>query len=199
MKAGFVGQSGQKVRELFERARGRAPCILFIDEVEAVAASRSGSGGDSFTAEIVNQLLQEMDGVRKSERHVFVLAATNLPAAIDPAVLSRFEERIEIGNPDVTQREQLFRLFLGKLPADFDRDAMAAELAAFTPPPPADIGGRDIRGVIQKASQKAIRRAGGRPQNVMLMREDLFGSLPPAMAPVATTAASASAAPKHTH
>ena len=174
MKAGFVGQSGQKVRELFERARGRAPCILFIDEIEAVAAARAGPGSDSFTGEIVNQLLQEMDGVRKSERHVFVLAATNLPDSVDPAVLSRFEDRIEIGNPDPAQRHRLFRQFLGKLPAEFDHDAMASELATCT----SEIGGREIRNVVQKAAQKAIRRAGGNPKNVRLMREDVMSSLP---------------------
>jgi len=174
MKAGFIGQSGQKVRELFERARGRAPCILFIDEIEAVTAARGGSGGDSFTAEIVNQLLQEMDGVKKSARHVFVLAATNLPESIDPAVLSRFEERIEIANPGPAQRQQLFRQFLGKLPSDFDPESMASELAIVTQ----EIGGREIRNVIQKAAQKAIRRAGGNPKNARLMREDLMSSLP---------------------
>ena len=176
MKAGFIGQSGQKVRELFERARGRAPCILFIDEIEAVTTSRGGSGGDSFTAEIVTQLLQEMDGVKKSERHVFVLAATNLPESIDPAVLSRFEERIEVANPNPQQRQRLFRQFLGKLPSDFDLDSMASELATVTQ----EIGGREIRNVVQKAAQRAIRRAGGNPKNARLAREDLMSSLPSA-------------------
>jgi transitional endoplasmic reticulum ATPase len=181
LKAGFTGQSGQKVRELFERARGHAPCILFIDEMEAVACARGGPGADTFTGEIVNQLLQEMDGVKKSERHVFVLAATNLPGAIDPAVLSRLEDRIEIPNPDEAQRMRLFSLFLRKLPVDFDRDAVAAELAAGC----ADIGGRAIRSVIQKASQIAIRRAGADPKKVKLAREDLFSSLPKAARPPA--------------
>ena len=125
-------------------------------------------------AEIVNQLLQEMDGVKKSARHVFVLAATNLPESIDPAVLSRFEERIEIANPGPAQRQQLFRQFLGKLPSDFDPESMASELAIVTQ----EIGGREIRNVIQKAAQKAIRRAGGNPKNARLMREDLMSSLP---------------------
>ncbi|WP_175596955.1 AAA family ATPase [Peristeroidobacter soli] len=174
MKAGFVGQSGQKVRELFERARGKAPCILFIDEIESVASARGGSNADSFTGEIVTQLLQEMDGVKKSERPVFVLAATNLREQIDPAVLSRFEEQIKIGHPDAEQRKHLFTLFLGKLPAEFDRASVATELAQATH----DIGGRDIRNIIQKASQKAIRRAGGNPKNVKLTREDLLSSLP---------------------
>jgi SpoVK/Ycf46/Vps4 family AAA+-type ATPase len=175
LKAGYLGQAGQKVRELFERARGRAPCIVFIDEIEAVAAARGGAGADTLTGEIVNQLLQEMDGVKKSERHVFVLAATNLPASVDPAVLSRFEDQIEIPNPDVEQRERLIRLFLGKLPVDFDRDAVAAELADST----AGLGGRDLRNLIQKASQKAIRRAAGNPRNAKLLREDLLSTTAP--------------------
>ena len=174
LKAGFVGQSGQKVRELFERARGQAPCILFIDEIEAVAPVRGGPRADTFTGEIVNQLLQEMDGVRKSERHVFVLAATNLPDAIDEAVLSRFPERVEIPNPDMEQRAQLFRMFLGKLPVDFDRDALADELAQHAE----GLGGREIRNVVQKASQKAIHRAAGNPRKAQLSREDLIGALP---------------------
>jgi transitional endoplasmic reticulum ATPase len=174
IKAGFVGQSGQKVRELFEMARGRAPCILFIDEIEAVAPVRGGPRADAFTGEIVNQLLQEMDGVKKSERHVFVLAATNLPDALDEAVLSRFPERIEIPNPDAEQRARLFRIFFGKLPVGFDRDALAEELAHRAD----GLGGRDIRNVVQKASQKAIHRAGGNPKAAQLSREDLLGALP---------------------
>ena len=169
-----MGQSGQKVRELFERARGQAPCILFIDEIEAVAPVRGGARADAFTGEIVNQLLQEMDGVRKSERHVFVLAATNLPDAIDEAVLSRFSERVEIPNPDMEQRARLFRMFLGKLPVDFDRDALADELAQRAE----GLGGREIRNVVQKASQKAIHRAAGNPRKAQLSREDLVGALP---------------------
>lgn len=173
MKAGFVGQSGQKVRELFDRARGKAPCILFIDEIESVASARGGGNADSFTGEIVTQLLQEMDGVKKTGRPVFVLAATNLREQIDPAVLSRFEEQIEIGHPDTEQRKHLFTLFLGKLPTEFERATVAAELAEATHA----IGGRDIRNIIQKASQKAIRRAGGNPKNVKLTRDDLLSSL----------------------
>jgi len=190
MKGGFVGQSGQKVKELFERARAKAPCILFIDEIESVAAARGG-GGDSFTAEIVTQLLQEMDGVRKTDRPVFVLAATNLREQIDPAVLSRFEEQIEIGNPNAEQRAKLFRLFLGKLPVDFDRENVAQELAMLS----AEIGGRDIRSVIQKASQKAIRRAGGNPKNVKLIRDDLIASLPNSGAHSSTAGRSRSFSP----
>ena len=174
LKAGFVGQSGQKVRELFEMARGRAPCILFLDEIETVAPARGGPGSDTFTAEIVTQLLQEMEGVRKTERHVFVLAATNLPDAIDGAVMSRFPERIEIPNPDAPQRARLFRMFLGKLPVGFDRDALAEELAQRS----AGLGGRDIRNIVQNAAQKAIRRAAGNPKAAQLSRDDVVGAMP---------------------
>ena len=174
LKAGFVGQSGQKVRELFEMARGRAPCILFLDEIETVAPARGGPGSDTFTGEIVTQLLQEMEGVRKTERHVFVLAATNLPDAIDAAVMSRFPERIEIPNPDTPQRARLFRMFLGKLPVGFDRDAVAEELAQRL----AGLGGRDIRNIVQNAAQKAIRRAAGNPKAAQLSRDDLIGAMP---------------------
>jgi SpoVK/Ycf46/Vps4 family AAA+-type ATPase len=174
IKAGFVGQSGQRVRELFETARGRAPCILFIDEIEAIAPARGGPHADAFTGEIVNQFLQEMDGVKASERHVFVLAATNLPDMVDEAVMSRFPERIEIPNPDAAQRARLFRMFLGKLPVDFDRDTLAEELGQRSE----GLAGRDIRNTVQKASQKAIRRAGGNPKAAKLSREDLLAVLP---------------------
>jgi SpoVK/Ycf46/Vps4 family AAA+-type ATPase len=176
LKAGFIGQSGQKVREIFEMARGRAPCILFIDEIETVAPARGGSRADTYTAEIVTQLLQEMDGIKRSERLVFVLAATNMPDAIDEAVLSRFPERIEVPNPDAAQRARLFRMFLGRLPVDFDRDALAEELAQRSD----GLGGRDIRSIVQKASQKAIHRALGNPKAARLCREDLIGAMPAA-------------------
>ena len=178
LKAGFTGQSGQKVRELFEMARGRAPCILFIDEIEAVAPDRGGPRADAFTGEIVTQLLYEMEGVRKSTRHVFVLAATNLPDAVDEALRSRFQEQIEIPNPDEPQRTRLFRMFLGKLPAAFDRDAVAEEFAQRSEG--MSLGGRDIRHIVQKAAQKALRRAGGNPKTAQLSREDLVGAMPAA-------------------
>ncbi len=172
IKAGFVGQSGQKVRELFELARGRAPCIVFIDEIESVAPARGGPRADTFTAEIVTQLLQEMEGVRKTERHVFVLAATNMPEAVDEAVRSRFQDQIEIPNPDEPQRARLFRMFLGKLPLAFDVNAVAGEFAQRSEG--MNLGGRDIRNIVQKAAQKAIRRAGGNPKAAQLSREDLL-------------------------
>jgi SpoVK/Ycf46/Vps4 family AAA+-type ATPase len=89
---------------------------------------------------------------------------------------SRFEEQIPIDNPDLAQRQRLFRIMLSKQPVDFDRDAVAAEMAGLTP----GIGGRDIRSVIERASRLAIRRAAGNPKAVMLTRADLVGSVPKA-------------------
>lgn len=173
VKAGYVGQSGQKVRELFERARGKAPCILFLDEIESLAPERGGAGSDQFTNEIVTQLLQELDGVKKTDRHVFVLAATNLPDRVDPAIRSRFEEEIEIPNPDQRQREQLFDMFLRKQKVvQFDVGSVAAELAQRA----GNVGGRDIRNIVQRATQNAVRRAirAKTPDRVVLSREDLL-------------------------
>lgn len=177
IKAGFTGQSGQKVRELFERARSRAPCILFIDEIDAVAAVRGGPNADTFTNEIVNQLLQEMDGVRKSDRHVFVLAATNLPESVDPAVRSRLKDQIEIPKPDAQQRQKLFRVLLAGRKCDFDLDEVAAELARRTN----GASGRDITGIIERGAQRAIARAiaAGKPEEVVISREDLLTEASP--------------------
>jgi len=175
LKAGYIGQSGQKVKELFERARGRAPCILFVDEIEAVTPVRGGPNADQFTNEMVNQFLQELDGIRASPRHVFMLAATNIPDAIDTAILSRFGERIEIPNPDEGQRERLFRLFLGKQRTDFDVDKAATTLATRHD----GLSGREIASVVKKASQLAVRRAirEGKPDQVMLTEADFGDAL----------------------
>ena len=177
LKAGYTGQSVQKVRELFDRARGRAPCILFIDEIDAIAPVRGGSGSDTFTVEIVNQLLQEMDGIKSTDRHVYVLAATNRPETVDEAVRSRLKDSIEIPNPDAAQRQQLFRLFLGKLKTDFDPDQMAAELAKRTN----NIGGRAISAIVERAAQEAVNRAiaQGTPDRVVLTREDMMREVAP--------------------
>jgi SpoVK/Ycf46/Vps4 family AAA+-type ATPase len=170
IKAGYVGQSGRKTQELFERARGAAPCILFIDEIDAVCPDRGGRSADQFTIEIVNQILQEMDGVKSSSRHVFVLAATNLVESVDPAVRSRFEDKIRIDYPDDTQRRRLFTQMLGRLPVDFDRDTVSGELAGMT----AERAGRDIFSIVKRASQRAVRRAGSDVDAAIVTRGDLI-------------------------
>jgi transitional endoplasmic reticulum ATPase len=178
IKAGYIGQSGLKVHELFERARSKAPCILFIDEIDSGAAARGTAKSDQFTDEIVTQMLTELDGVKKNERHVFLLAATNHPELVDAAIRSRFVDKIEIPNPDVEQRRKLLQILLKRKRVDFDVDQVAAELASQA----GDISGRDISSLIERASQQALRRAlkAGRADQVIMSKQDLVSELPAA-------------------
>jgi transitional endoplasmic reticulum ATPase len=177
IKAGFVGQSVQKVNELFQRARDQAPCILFVDEVDAGVPQRGSAMADQFTTEIVNEFLRQMDGVKKNDRYVFVLAATNEPQLVDDGFLSRFEEKIEVAHPTPEDRRKLFKLFLSKHPSDFDVDEIAAELARRC----GDIGGRDIQSLVRRATQLAIQRAfdTNTVDHVVLQRDDVLSQLPP--------------------
>jgi len=126
LKAGYIGQSGERVRSLFAKARAQAPAILFLDELDAVATDRDGGGGDSFTHEVVNQLLQELDGVRDhSDQPVLVIAATNRKEALDPAMLSRFRETLLLDLPTREERLKLLELLLAPLTMeDAARQAM---------------------------------------------------------------------------
>jgi SpoVK/Ycf46/Vps4 family AAA+-type ATPase len=167
LKAGFIGQSGQRVREAFEKARVNAPAILFIDEIDIIAPVRNRVLSDSFTSEIIGQLLQEMDGIKSSP--VFVLAATNHLTAVDEAVLSRFPLKIEISLPDVTNRLKILgRLLKGKR-TNFD-NTFVHELAARTE----GSSGRELRDCVEHAFQNAISRAleAGTPESVELLAED---------------------------
>ncbi len=178
IKAGYIGQSGQKVRELFERARSKAPCILFIDEIESCAAARGTSSADQFAGEIVTQMLTEMDGVKKNTKHVFLLAATNHPETVDSAILSRFVDKIEIPNPNAQQRRQLFEIQLAKKKVDFDVAQVSGELAEKA----GNIQhGRDIKSLIDRASQISLQRAlkAGTADHVIMTRQDLMAQLAP--------------------
>ncbi|MEP6970283.1 MAG: AAA family ATPase, partial [Betaproteobacteria bacterium] len=177
IKAGFIGQSGIKLRELFERARAKAPSILFIDEIDSVASTRGDANGVT-NDEVVNEMLAQMDGVKKNSRPVFVLAATNHPEKLDAAIKSRFTYQIEIPNPDQAQRERLLAIFLGgKRQVDFDIVATAAELAARTN----GLGGRDLQSLVRRAEQRAVQRAlaAGIPERVVLSRVDIDAQLAP--------------------
>jgi transitional endoplasmic reticulum ATPase len=128
LKGAYTGHSAQKTREVFERARGVAPCILFIDEIDAVCPSRGGGGGgDSFTEEIVNQILQETEGANATSQGVYLLGATNRLETVDSAIRSRLKTTIEIPLPDEDQRREMMKVFLrkDKLKVDFDIDAAA--------------------------------------------------------------------------
>lgn len=156
LKAGYIGQSGQKVKELFERARESAPCLVFLDELDIVAPARGG-GGNDFTQEIVGQLLQEMDGAKAQPQAVFVLAATNRVDQLDSAVLSRFPKKIEIPIPDAIGRERLLSVMLKSKPVAFDLKQVCSALASRSE----GMSGRDLRNWIEQAEQSAVGRALG--------------------------------------
>ncbi len=165
IKQGYIGQSGQKVRELFERAREAAPCLLFIDEIDILASSR-GQQGDMMTQEIIGQLLQEMDGVAAHPQHVFVLAATNRLDQIDPAIISRLPKRIEIGLPDLSAIEAILQVLLANKPLAFDLRNHAKTLAVQMK----GRSGRDLRSWVEAAELNAVSRAieHGDPQAVAI-------------------------------
>jgi|GEM_PF-6849667 len=108
IKGSYLGHSAENVKKLFANARSKSPCILFIDEIEALAADRTGGHTDQYTDEIVTQLLQEMDGVKSHDADLFVLAATNHLDRIDSAILSRFNKKIEVPLPETKDRARMF-------------------------------------------------------------------------------------------
>lgn len=166
LKAGFLGQSAHRVKDVFARARTSSPCILFLDELDIIAPSR-GSSDDAFTKEIIGQLLQEIDGIKSQSGAIFLLAATNNPAGIDAAILSRFTERFEITLPDEQTRQNIALAILRDQAVDGDREALAAEIARRT-----DGGsGRDIQNLINQAQQRFAMRAldGGAPPKGLRM------------------------------
>lgn len=170
LKANYIGQSGSKVKQLFEQARSQTPCILFIDEIDIIAGSR-GSNTDSFVQEIVGQLLQEIDGVASKAGQVFLLAASNHPESIDSAVLSRLERKIEIGLPDLDARQKILTLLLQKKPTDFDLAIETPQLAALTE----GYSGRDLDSFVTRATRKAVNRAmsnGEDIENIKITRQD---------------------------
>jgi transitional endoplasmic reticulum ATPase len=175
VKANYLGQSGNRVQLLFERARSSAPTILFLDELDVIAPDRAAAGGnDQLTDEIVGQLLQEMDGINVRESHVFLVAATNHLERIDAAVRSRFQEKLVIPLPDQQARIRLLaNLLMGKK-IGFQLNDGAVLLADQTKG--RALSGRDLEGWVQAAEQKALLRAlrDGGPDNFVIGLED-FG------------------------
>ena len=158
----FVGVGSSRVRDLFASAKKHAPCIIFIDEIDAIGKSRgknSSMGGNDERESTLNQLLVEMDGFGTSE-HIVVLAGTNRPDVLDPALLrpGRFDRHITIDRPDVSGRKGIFKVHLGplrlseKLP---DLGSFAQKLAVLTP----GFSGADIANVCNEAALHAARHA----------------------------------------
>lgn len=154
----FVGVGPARVRDLFFMARKNAPCILFIDEIDAVGRKRGrGSfGGQSEQENTLNQLLVEMDGFNTAT-NVVVLAGTNRPDILDPALMrpGRFDRQIYIGPPDIKGRASIFKVHLRplKLDGSIDKDSLARKMAALTP----GFSGADIANVCNEAALIAAR------------------------------------------
>ncbi|KAM3870200.1 mitochondrial inner membrane m-AAA protease component AFG3L1 [Diretmus argenteus] len=154
----FVGVGPARVRDMFAMARKNAPCILFIDEIDAVGRKRGGGnfGGQSEQENTLNQLLVEMDGFNTST-NVVVLAGTNRADVLDPALMrpGRFDRQIYIGPPDIKGRASIFKVHLRpiKLDPSLDGNALARKMAAATP----GFTGADIANVCNEAALIAAR------------------------------------------
>ncbi|HYU32482.1 MAG TPA: CDC48 family AAA ATPase [Thermoanaerobaculia bacterium] len=149
----YVGESEKGIREVFKKARQAAPCILFFDEIDALAPVRSGESGDSgVSRRVISQLLTEMDGIEEL-KNVLIVAATNRKDMLDPALLrpGRFDLLLELPLPDTAEREQIFRIHLQGKPAGDDVEI--AELAERTE----GFSGAEIEQVCHRAALLGVR------------------------------------------
>jgi len=151
----FVGVGASRVRDLFEQGKKNAPCIVFIDEIDAVGRHRGAGlgGGHDEREQTLNQLLVEMDGFESNEG-VILVAATNRPDVLDPALLrpGRFDRRVVVGRPDVRGREAILRVHTKKVPLADDVDLMV--LARGTP----GFAGADLANLVNEAALIGARQ-----------------------------------------
>ncbi len=151
----FVGVGASRVRDMFEQAKKNAPCIIFIDEIDAVGRHRGAGlgGGNDEREQTLNQLLVEMDGFEANEG-IIIIAATNRPDVLDPALLrpGRFDRQIVVPNPDVGGREKILRVHMKKVPLAPDVDARI--IARGTP----GFSGADLATLVNEAALLAARR-----------------------------------------
>ena len=151
----FVGVGASRVRDLFEQGRRSAPCIIFIDELDAVGRTRGAGygGGHDEREQTLNQLLVEMDGF-DSKDGVIILAATNRPDVLDPALLrpGRFDRQVVVAMPDIKEREAILQIHAAKIPLGDDMDL--SRIARATP----GMSGADIANLVNEAALFAARR-----------------------------------------
>jgi cell division protease FtsH len=151
----FVGVGASRVRDLFEQGKKNAPCIIFIDEIDAVGRHRGAGlgGGHDEREQTLNQLLVEMDGFESNEG-VILIAATNRPDVLDPALLrpGRFDRRVVVARPDVRGREEILRVHTRKIPIGDDVDLSI--LARGTP----GFSGADLANMVNEAALNAARQ-----------------------------------------
>ena len=149
----FVGMGASKVRDLFDQAKQKAPCIVFIDEIDAIGKKRDGQfGGNDEREQTLNQLLTEMDGF-EDNTGVIILAATNRPEALDPALLrpGRFDRRVPVELPDLKGREEILKVHARKVrlepDVDFNKVARMASGAS----------GAELANIVNEAALRAVR------------------------------------------
>jgi len=153
----FVGAGAARVRDLFEQAKKKAPCIIFIDELDAIGKSRSGSmgvvGGNDEREQTLNQLLTEMDGFASADKPVIVLAATNQPEVLDAALLrpGRFDRQVLVDRPDLSGRKTILEIYTKKvkLSDSIDLDSIAQATSGFA--------GADLANMVNEAALLAAR------------------------------------------
>ena len=160
----FVGVGASRVRDMFEQGKKAAPCIIFIDEIDAVGRSRGAGvgGGNDEREQTLNQLLVEMDGFDANEG-IIIVAATNRPDVLDPALLrpGRFDRQVVVGRPDIEGREKILIVHMKKVP--LAPDVNARVIARGTP----GFSGADLANLVNEAALLAARRA----KRMVSMRE----------------------------
>ncbi|KAF3655931.1 Cell division cycle protein 48 -like protein [Capsicum annuum] len=173
----WFGESEANVREIFDKARASAPCVLFFDELDSIATQRGSSVGDSGGADrVLNQLLTEMDGMN-AKKTVFIIGATNRPDIIDPALLrpGRLDQLIYIPLPDEDSRYQIFKACLRKSPLskNIDLRALAKYTQGFSGADITEICQRTCKYAIRENIEKDIERERRRRDNPEAMEEDI--------------------------
>jgi cell division protease FtsH len=151
----FVGVGASRVRDMFEQAKKNAPCIIFIDEIDAVGRHRGAGlgGGNDEREQTLNQLLVEMDGFEANEG-IIIIAATNRPDVLDPALLrpGRFDRQVTVGNPDIIGREKILKVHMRNVP--IAKDVEPKTIARGTP----GFSGADLANLVNEAALLAARR-----------------------------------------
>ncbi|WP_228448972.1 ATP-dependent zinc metalloprotease FtsH [Vibrio spartinae] len=163
----FVGVGASRVRDMFEQAKKASPCIIFIDEIDAVGRQRGAGvgGGHDEREQTLNQMLVEMDGFEGHEG-IIVIAATNRPDVLDPALLrpGRFDRQVVVGLPDIRGREQILKVHMRKVP--ISNDVNASLIARGTP----GFSGADLANLVNEAALFAAR---GNKRNVSMVEFEL--------------------------
>lgn len=151
LKGEYVGQTSGKVKRIFDEARANAPTIMFIDEADTVFPSRDIGGGvsDSYNLDMVNQFLQEIEGMTSGEQKIFVIAATNRPNIIDAAIQSRLTERIPIGLPNAENRIKIFNKKFERYNFSLNGKKYLNDIQSKT----VNMSGRDIENFVKKLNE----------------------------------------------